>query len=269
MKFSRIYAIFLRQLFLIKSSPVRLTPIFLWIVIDVIQWGFISKYLGSLGRATFGFVTVVLGAIILWGFLTRLSHGVMTAFLEDIWAQNFLNYFASPLKIGEYLLGLVLTSIFTGTLGLSAMVIVAGAAFGYNFFKIGLLLLPFMIILFIFGISLGVMINGIIFRFGPAAEWIGWPIPVVLSIFSGVYYPVATLPAGLQVIAKLLPASYVFESLRAILSGGTGDPSLFFNLLMSLGLSSVYFILIYKFFVSVYRHNMKTGSIARFAAEPN
>ena len=113
MRLSRICAIFLRQLFLFKSNPTRLTSMFVWLIIDIIQWGFISKYLASLGQATFGFITVILGAVILWGFMTRIQQGIMMAFLEDVWTQNFINFFASPLRIREYLSGLVLTSITT------------------------------------------------------------------------------------------------------------------------------------------------------------
>ena len=95
MNLSRMNAIFVRQVFLYRSNPVRLVSIFLWLVIDIMQWGFISKYLGSFGEATFGFVTVILGAIILWEFMARVQQGIMMAFLEDIWTQNFINFFAS------------------------------------------------------------------------------------------------------------------------------------------------------------------------------
>ena len=45
------------------------------------------------------------------GIHGRIQQGIMMAFLEDIWTQNFINFFASPLKIREYLSGLVMTSI--------------------------------------------------------------------------------------------------------------------------------------------------------------
>jgi ABC-2 type transport system permease protein len=103
MSLSRTFAIFVRQLFLFKSNPTRLASIFLWLIIDIVQWGFISRYLGSFGEATFGFITVILGAIIMWEFMSRIQQGILMAFLEDIWAQNFVNFFASPLKVREYL----------------------------------------------------------------------------------------------------------------------------------------------------------------------
>jgi ABC-2 type transport system permease protein len=191
----------------------------------------------------------------------------MRAFLEDIWTQNFINYFASPLEIREYLTGLVLTGIATSLIGFWIMVLIAGLAFGYNLFKIGLLLLPFVTILFVFGIAMGFFVSAIIFRLGPAGEWLGWPVPLVLSIFSGVYYPISTLPAPLQIFAKLMSPCYVFESIRTILSTGSFSTDLYVNLLAGASLAMVYLWLTYKMFIMTYRYNLKTGAIARFNAE--
>jgi len=239
----------------------------LWITIDVILWGFITKYLGGLGRATFNFTNIILGAIILWGFMTRIEHGLMMAFLEDIWSRNFINFFASPLKISEYLSGLVTISITTGVCGLFGMLLIAGLFFGYNIFKIGLFLFPFLLILFIFGMATGIFVAALIFRLGPAAEWMAWPIPLVLSIFSGVFYPISTLPSFLRVFSRVIPASYVFESMRAIVTTGLFSTPLAIRLLISLGLAFTYLLLAYFFFVRVYRYNLKHGTIGRFNIE--
>ena len=264
---SRIFAIFLRQLFLFKSNPTRLVSIFMWLIIDIIQWGFISRYLASFGQATFGFITVILGAIILWEFMARIQQGIMMAFLEDIWTQNFINFFASPLKVREYLSGLVMTSITTGLAGFLVIVVIAGVAFGYSVLRIGFMLLPFMLILLIFGIAMGIFVSAVIFRLGPSAEWLGWPIPMVLSVFAGVYYPVSTLPDGLRVVAKLIPPSYVFESLRTILATSAFPADLVSNLLAGALLSVIYLVVMSRFFILIYRKNLKSGNIARFNAE--
>ena len=50
----------------------------------------------------------LLGAVLLWDFLTRVMQGVTMAFFEDVWSRNFLNFFATPLRTSEYLAGLVL-----------------------------------------------------------------------------------------------------------------------------------------------------------------
>src|SRR3990167_8081182 len=216
MSLTRIYAIFIRQVFLYKGNPMRLTAPFLWIFVDIILWGFISKYLSAFGNATFNFTSVILGAIILWNFLTRIQQGVMTAFLEDVWAQNFINFFASPLTIKEYVAGLVATSLAMGLASFLVMAAVAGLVFGYNVFKIGLIIIPFMLVLFIFAVAMGIFMTAIILRFGTSAEWIGWPIPFAMSVFVGVFYPISNLPESLQIISKVIPATYVFESFRSL-----------------------------------------------------
>jgi len=267
MSFTRVYAIFLRQLFLFKGNPTRLSSIFLSLIVNIPQWGFISEFLGSLGESTFSYITVILGAIILWEFLSRTQQGMMRGFLEDIWTQNFINYFASPLEIREYLGGLVLTSITISMAAFGVMVPIAGLTFGYDIFKIGLLLLPFMFILFVFGIAMGIFVSALVFRLGPSGEWLGWPLPLVLSIFSGVYYPVSTLPGALRVVAHLMPPCYVFESIRTLLSTGRFSDGLTMNLLLGGLLSLMYLFVVHHFFIRVYRHNLKSGAIARFNAE--
>ena len=267
MNLSRVFAVFVRQLFLFKSNPTRLASVFLWLVIDVILWGFISKYLSSLGQATFSFITVIMGAIILWEFMSRIQQGIMMAFLEDVWTQNFINFFASPLRIREYLSGLVLTSISAGLAGFVVMVAIAGLLFGYNAFRMGGLLLPFMLVLLVFGIAVGIFISAAIFRLGPSAEWLGWPIPMVLSLFVGVFYPIETLPSALRAFSAILPPSYVFESMRSILGTGAPPANIVSNLVIGALLAMIYLLCTARFFVRIYRKNLVSGNIARFNAE--
>ncbi len=47
-------------------------------------------------------------------------------------------------------------------------------------------------------------------RLGPSAEGFVWPIPAFVAPLAGIFYPITTLPHWVQVIAKILPASYVF-----------------------------------------------------------
>ena len=220
-----------------------------------------------MGQATFGFVSVILGAIILWEFATRVQQGIMTGFLEDVWTQNFMNFFASPLKVIEYLSGSILMSITTGVVGFLVATVLAGAAFGYNMFQAGLLLIPFMAILFLFGVAMGIFVSALIFKLGPTAEWLGWPIPMVISVFAGVFYPVSTLPKALQIIAHCIPASYIFDSVRFVLSGQAGRGELVSNLLIATFLSFVYLSLAYVFFIRIYHQNLRNGAIPQFSAE--
>ena len=260
----RVAAVVLRQLFLYRGSPQRILPIFAWVAIDILLWGFITRYLNQVSHAGFNFVPALLGAVLLWDFLTRIMQGVTTAFFEDVWSRNFLNFFATPMRTSEYLAGLVLTSIGTSVVGVLAMVLLASSVFGLSFLVFGLALIPFLVVLFLTGIALGVAGAAIVLRLGPASEWLIWPIPSLISPFAGVFYPIQVLPQWMQVIARLLPPSYVFEGMRAVVAG---QPAPWGQLAIGAGLAVIYVILACLFFTSVYRYSIRTGLIARYSAE--
>src|SRR5204862_4325119 len=56
----RIAAIGLRQFFLIRGSITRTVPLFVWVAIDIVLWGFITKYLNTVASPGFDFVPVLL-----------------------------------------------------------------------------------------------------------------------------------------------------------------------------------------------------------------
>jgi ABC-2 type transport system permease protein len=261
---SRALAIVLRQLYLMRGSPARVLPMFAWVAIDIVLWGFITRYLNSVAHAGVDFVPALLGAVLLWDFFSRVMQGVSTTFLEDVWSRNFLNLFATPLSISEYVAGLVMSSVLTSLVGLAVMLALASAAFGLSFLAYGLLLIPFLLVLFLFGIALGIFASAVVLRLGPASEWFVWPVPGLISPFAGVFYPVSTLPAWMQWIAHALPPSYVFEGMRAILVGGPFSAS---SLFAGIALALLYILLAYAFFARVQRRAIRTGLIARYSAE--
>ena len=262
--FSRIAAMALRQLYLLRGSPARVLPLFAWAAIDILLWGFMTKYLNTISASGFGFLPALLGAVLLWDFFTRVMHGIATAFFEDVWSRNFLNVFASPISISEYLAGLVLTSVATSTIGLGVMLVLAIGGFGLSFAPYGLMLLPFFLVLFLFGIALGICGVGVVLRMGPASEWFVWPIPAILSPFAGVFYPLSTLPGWMQAIGHLLPPSYVFEGMRTIVAGGHFPPM---TLVGGLALALLYIVLACWFFQRVHRQAVRSGLLARYSAE--
>ena len=264
MNVSRVGAIVLRILYLYRGSPQRVFPIFVWVAVDIVLWGFLTRYLNSVSRADFNFVPALLGAVLLWDFLTRVMQQISMALFEDVWTRNFLNFFATPLRVSEYLAGLLVVAVTTSLLSLIAMVILAQVAFGLSFFTYGVALAPFLMVLFLTGIALGITASALVLRLGPASEWLIWPIPTLLSPFAGVFYPIAILPVWMRAIAAVLPPSYVFEGMRTVVGGGSPP---WLQLCAGAGLALVYLVLACLFFASVYRIAIRTGLIARYSAE--
>ncbi len=261
---ARVGAIVLRHAYLIRGSPTRVVPLFAWVAVDIVLWGFISRWLNRVSGAGLDFVPVLLGAVLLWDFFTRVMHGVAMAFFEDVWSRNFLNLFATPLTVPEYVLGLVLSSIATSLVGLLAMLVLAGVVFGLSFLSLGFALLPFLLTLFAFGIALGVAGVALVLRLGPAAEWLIWPVPALLAPFAGVFYPISTLPPWMRAVSRALPPSYVFEGMRGIVAG---HPVSGADLAAAAGLSVAWLLLAGWAFDRVFRHARRTGLIARYSAE--
>ncbi|HTY01442.1 MAG TPA: ABC transporter permease [Bacteroidota bacterium] len=264
MKASHVAAIVLRQYYLLRGSLSRIVPLFAWVGVDIVLWGFITRYLNTFATTGLNFVPLFLGAVLLWDFFTRVMQGVTIAFFEDVWARNFLNIFASPLSIGEYLAGLVITTIATSSLGLVVMLVLATTIFGLSFVVYGAMFLPFLLLLLFFGIALGIFCSAVVLRLGPASEWFVWPIPALITPFAGVFYPLDTLPSWMRYISLLLPPSYVFEGMRTIISHGTMEGH---GLLMGGALTLLYLFLASLFFKRVYRQAVRTGLIARYSAE--
>ena len=264
MKLQRAFAIVLRQYYLMRGSATRIVPLFGWVAIDILLWGFITRFLNNVSNPGYNFVPALLGAVLFWDFMQRVMQGVSMSFLEDVWSRNFLNVFATPLQLSEYLTGLVITSILGSTIGLVAMLLLATLGFGLSMLVYGMMLLPFLLVLFMFGITLGIVAVATVLRLGPAAEWFIWPIPAMIAPFAGVFYPIATLPAPMRVISYALPPAYVFEGMRTIVRG---NPLPATTLLIAIGLSALYLLAACGFFASVHRRAVRTGLLARYSAE--
>jgi ABC-2 type transport system permease protein len=260
----RVGAVVLRIMYLYRGSPQRVFPIFVWVAVDIVLWGFLTRYLNSVSRADFNFVPALLGAVLLWDFLTRVMQGVTMTLFEDVWSRNFLNFFATPLRTSEYLAGMVIAAVITSLLSLIVMLVFAQVAFGLSFLTYGAALAPFLMVLFLTGIALGIAASSIVLRLGPASEWLIWPVPMLISPFAGVFYPVTVLPGWMRAIALILPPSYVFEGMRSVVAGNSAPWD---RLAVGGGLALIYLVLACLLFFAMYRTVIRSGIIARYSAE--
>lgn len=261
---NRVYALLLRQYYLLSGSLTRLIPIFFWAAIDVVIWGFMTRYLLQFTPPGFNAVTAILGAVVLWSFLVRIIHGVAMAMFEDVWSRNFLNIFASPISIHEYAAGFVGSAIITSLMSLAALMVLVNLFFDLSLFTYGVLLIPFFFILYFSGIAIGLFGSALVMRFGPPAEWLVWPLPALMAPFVGVFYPLAVLPGWMQGVATILPPSYVFEGIRHFAAAGSIDWE---GLAAGTALSFLYLILAVWAFAATYRSICRNGLLARYSAE--
>ena len=128
---------------------------------------------------------------------------------------------------------------FRSLIGLIPAALLAIPLFGVSVFKIGLPLLALLFSLYIFGVTLGLLVTAGLLRFGPSFENIAWASLFFLAPLGCIYYPVEILPLSLQIIAKGLPLVHVFEEMRNILINGTVN---YFEIFISILISIAYFV---------------------------
>ena len=240
MNWNKIYGLSLRHLYLIKSSFPRILDLIYWPSIQIFLWGFISKFF-TLNSAYYdNTVGVILTAAILYDFLFRTSISYNMMFLEEIWSRNFTNLFIAPIKISEIITALTLTAILRTMIGLVPAALLAIPFFGVSVFSLGIPLLFLLLSLYIFGITLGLLVTAGLIRFGPSFENIAWASLFFLAPLGCIYYPIEILPEWLQFISKSLPLVHIFEEMRNILINGLVN---YFQIFKAISISLFYFLL--------------------------
>lgn len=260
MNLGRIIALIIRHLYLYRRSFPRLLEIFYWPFLDLVVWGFITMYLAEFQDDIPGAVTFFLGALILWDVLFRAQQGITLSFLEEIWARNLLNLFASPLKPGEFLTATMAISVFK-VAGVGIVMTVAALVFySYNVFMMGMSLLPFVLNLIAAGWIIGILTTSLIMRFGQEAEVLAWGMVFLFQPISCVFYPLSVLPEWLQFIAWVNPAAHVFEGMRTVLLEHTVPT---FHLWWATGLNLGYLVLIVAWFHRTFNFCKQWGLLVR------
>ena len=217
MNFSRMHGLFLRHFFLIKGSFPRVLDLIYWPSIQIILWGFISKFFSTYSEYYNNTVGVILTCAILYDFLFRSSISFNMLFLEEIWSRNFTNLFIAPMKISEIIISLVFTALIRTLIGLVPAILLTSPLFGISILNLGIPLFFLFLSLYIFGITLGLFVSSGLLRFGPSFENIAWSSLFLLAPLGCIYYPIDILPEIFQFLAKLLPLVYIFEEARNIL----------------------------------------------------
>ena len=64
---------------------------------------------------------------------------------------------------------------------------------------------------------MGLFITGLILRFGQRIQVLAWSLTWIIQPFSCVFYPLSALPQWAVPIAKVLPTTQVFETLRSVI----------------------------------------------------
>jgi ABC-2 type transport system permease protein len=255
---ARVAAMVLRYWYLLRSSWPRLLDLVYWPAVQMLMWGFLQLYIsqnaGFFARAGGTFI----GAVLLWDILFRGQLGFSLSFLEEMWSRNLANLMISPLRPVEFVIALIIMSLVRLTISTVPVSLLAIAFFGFNLFGLGLALAAFFVNLLLTSWAIGIFVSGLVLRNGLGAENLAWTIMFIFLPLTCVYYPVAVLPGWLQVVAWLLPPTYVFEGMRSLLIEQVFRPDL---MLEALGLNAILFTAGAMAFLALLKSSRRNGSL--------
>ena len=213
----RIGALVLRNMYLLRSSGPRILELMYWPTVQMVLWGFITVFLVNHSSWVAQASGVLLSGMLLRDVLFRGQLGVSLVFMEEMWSRNLGHLFVSPLRPFELGCALLTMSLIRTLFGVGGAALIAIPLFHFSIFSLGLPLLAFFFNLLVMGWAIGLLVSGIVLRYGLGAESMAWIAIFAVQPISGVYYPISTLPTWLQYVAAILPSSHVFEGMRAVL----------------------------------------------------
>ena len=225
----RVGAIALRHYYLVRGSWPRLLDLVYWPALQMVLWGFITLFFMEHSSWVARTAGVLLSAALLWDVLFRSQISLFTSFLEEPWSRNLANLLVTPLRPAEFMLALAVTSLARTLIGVGGAAVLAWLLFDFSLLSLGAPLAAFFANLTVIGWAIGLLVSGLVLRFGLGAQGLGWALVFLIQPVSGVFYPVSALPEWLRPVAWALPSSHVFEGMRAVLVEGTFRADLLAN----------------------------------------
>ena len=198
---------------------------FVWTVANTLTIVFIAKGVEATGgRVDIDKLTTVLliGAV-MWSYLGIVFELLIETVAWERWEGTIEYTFMAPLTRATHLLGTGIFAIGYGIVRASIVFVAIAAFFGLHMpnanFATALILIAVASVSFV-GIG---MMTAVLPLISPEkGTQFGYVAQGLMLVVSGVYYPVSVLPAFMQWIATISPATYALRGERsAILDGAT------------------------------------------------
>ena len=198
---------------------------FLWTVANTLTIVFIAKGIKASGgqidvdRAT---TTLLIGAVV-WAYLGIIFEFITETVAWERWEGTIEYTFMAPLSRAMHLGGSGLFAVLYGLVRAVLLFAVVAAFFslalGDSNFAGALIILVVASVSF-FGIG---MMTAVLPLISPEkGAQLGFVAQGLLLVVSGVYYPVSVLPAWMEWISKISPATYALRGIRRSILDGTG-----------------------------------------------
>ena len=214
-----------RNVYLVKRYVMWEIAFFIWTVANSLTIVFIAKGVEASGGQidVNRYTTILLIGAVIWAYLGIIFEILTETVAWERWEGTIEYTFMAPLSRSVHLVGMGLFAIAYGVIRATLLFGVVAFFFDLqmpqaNFFS-ALVLLAVASVSFI-GIG---MMTAVLPLISPEkGSQLGFVAQGMLLVVSGIYYPVDILPAPMQWLATISPATYALEGIRDAILEGAG-----------------------------------------------
>ncbi len=260
-KLSRVYALITYDFIINWESKWHLVEMFYFPITTLVIWGLFAKYAGTSGGFAEEAAISILVVQIFWSFSSLSQSTITSQMMEDVWSGGIRELLITPLKPHEFLLARCFTAVWKSAIIL--LVLIFG---GYYLFSISFMLeapafvFALSVLSLVVSIGIGVVIAALIIHLGVGYGFLSWSLLSLFMLLSAPFYPLSVFPEPVLTIAKFMPYTWIFESIRSFVSTGIVDVALLYNAAI---LSLAYFSVSFPLFSWVFRRARQKGRLVR------
>lgn len=208
-------------------------------------------------------VYLTLGTLV-WAYLSAIFDNIAEMIQWERWEGTIEYTLMAPIRRTTQMLG---TSIFAILYGLLRTMLLFGAI--SLFFELDVSRANYasaLVVLLVGSLSfigIGIMASTLPLLFTERGAQMVFVIGSLMLLVSGVYYPISVLPAWMQALAHVSPATYVLDGVRASVLTGTSTAALWRELAILLVIGVVTIPIGIWVFIRVERYAKRTGRLKR------
>src|SRR6266446_10137145 len=195
-----------------------------WLVYSIVNAMSIT-YIGASAQLVTGtkidtnfFILYLLIGTSVWSYLSVTFDGVTDIINMERWEGTIEYTFMAPISRFTHLIGSCWYAVVHGLFFTFIQLIVVGLFFHVDLSHANYLTAVFMLLvgsISFIGFGIGASVLPLLFT--ERGSQMSYIVRAVLLLVSGVYYPIEVVPSWMQSLAKISPATYVLEGLRAAL----------------------------------------------------
>jgi len=263
-KAERMLALIYYDLSITFNSKWQIVETFYYPITTLLIWGLFARYAGGVAGGGSLFVQAAYAILVVqiyWSFSSLGQSAITNTMMEDVWSGGIRELLITPLKPHEFVIARCFTAVWR-----SAIVFALLMFGGYYLFNVSFMLtqpafvLTLALLTLVVSIGLGIFISALIIHLGVGYGFLSFSLLTLFMMLSAPFYPISVFPEPILSIAKVMPYTWIFESIRNFIATGVVDSAMMTNASV---LSAFYFAIAFPTFSWVFKKAKEKGRLVK------